>query len=134
MAKRKRIDAVLSPLEEEIMDVIWRLGAAKAEDVREALRDKHDLTDSTVRTLLRRIEVKGILEHTTEGRTFIYRSAVKPSDLANDAVRRVVDRFCEGSLSSLLIGMAGDRMISAEELRELAKEIERAGKTAKRSS
>lgn len=116
------------------MDVIWRLGAAKAEDVREALREKHDLADSTVRTLLRRIEAKGILEHTTEGRTFIYRSAVNPSDLANDAVRRVVDRFCEGSLSSLLIGMAGDRMISAEDLRELAKEIERAAKTPKRSS
>jgi predicted transcriptional regulator len=125
VAKRKRIEAVLSPLEDEIMVVIWRLGAACAEDVREAIRGKHDLTDSTVRTLLRRIEAKGILEHTTEGRTFIYRSTVKPSEMANQAVRRVVERFCEGSLPSLLIGMADDRMISAEELRELAAEIER---------
>lgn len=132
MAKRKNIKADLSPLEEDIMDVIWRLGTARAEDVREALRAKHDLADSTIRTLLRRIEAKGILEHTTEGRTFVYRSPVKPSDLANQAVQQVIDRFCQGSLSSLLIGMASDRMVSAEELRELAAEIERADKKPKR--
>jgi BlaI family penicillinase repressor len=133
MAKRKSIKADLSPLEEQIMDVIWRLGAATADDVREALREKHDLTDSTIRTLLRRIETKGILEHTTEGRTFVYRSPIKPSDMANQAVRQVIDRFCEGSLSSLLIGMADDRMITADELRELAAEIERAEQKSKRS-
>ncbi len=131
MAKRKRIESVLSPLEDEIMDVIWRLGAARAEDIREALRGQHDLTDSTIRTLLRRIEAKGILAHTTEGRTFVYRPRVKPSEMANQAVRRVVERFCEGSLPSLLIGMADDRMISAEELRQLAAEIERKQKKRK---
>jgi len=134
VAKRKRIESVLSPLQEEIMDVIWRLGAARAEDVREALRGKHDLKDATVRTLLRRIEAKGILEHTTEGRTFVYRPKVRPAEMANQAVRRVVERFCEGSLPSLLIGMADDRMISAEELRELAAEIEKKEKKRKRPS
>jgi BlaI family transcriptional regulator, penicillinase repressor len=134
VAKRNRIESDLSPLEEQIMDVIWRLGAARAEDIREALRGKHDVTDSTIRTLLRRIEAKGILVHTTEGRTFVYRSRVKPAEMANQAVRRVVERFCEGSLPSLLIGMADDRMISAEALRELAAEIERKENTSKRSS
>jgi BlaI family penicillinase repressor len=131
VAKRKRIESVLSPLEDEIMAVIWRLGAARAEDIREALRGQHDLTDSTIRTLLRRIEAKGMLAHTTEGRTFVYQSKVKPSEMANQAVRRVVERFCEGSLPSLLIGMADDRMISAEELRQLAAEIERKQKKRK---
>ena len=60
MPKRNRIESVLSPLEDEIMAVIWRLGAARAEDIREALLADHDLTDSTIRTLLRRIEAKGI--------------------------------------------------------------------------
>lgn len=116
------------------MDVIWRRGTARAEEIRDALSDKHDLTDSTVRTLLRRIEAKGILEHITEGRTFVYRSRVKASDMANRAVRRVVERFCEGSLPNLLIGMADDRLISAAELRELAAEIERKQKKTKRST
>jgi predicted transcriptional regulator len=132
MAQRKPIKAVLSPLEEAIMDVVWRQGAVRAEDVREALREKHDLTDSTIRTLLRRIEAKGILEHSIEGRTFVYRSSVKQSEMANQAVQNVIDRFCEGSLSSLLIGMADDRMITPDELRELAAEIERAAKKSKR--
>ncbi len=134
MAKRERIESVLSPLEDEIMAVIWRLGAARAEEIREALRGKHDLRESTVRTLLRRIEAKGLLDHITEGRTFVYRPKVKPSEMANQAVRRVVERFCAGSLPSLLIGMADDRMISAEELRELAAEIERKEKKRKRPS
>jgi BlaI family transcriptional regulator, penicillinase repressor len=131
VAKHKRVEPVLSPLEDEIMSVIWRVGRARAEDIREALRGDHDLTDSTIRTLLRRIEAKGILEHTTEGRTFVYRPKVKPSEMANQAVRRVVERFCQGSLPSLLIGMADDRMISAEELRQLAAEIERKQKKRK---
>jgi BlaI family transcriptional regulator, penicillinase repressor len=134
VAKRKRMEPVLSPLEEEVMDVIWRLGAARAEEIREALAGEHDLTDSTIRTLLRRIEAKGILDHTTEGRTFVYRSRVKPADMANRAVRRAIERFCEGSLPNLLIGMADDRMISAAELRELAAEIERKEKKMKRST
>jgi BlaI family transcriptional regulator, penicillinase repressor len=131
VAKQKRVESVLSPLEDEIMAVIWRLGKARAEDIREALRNDHNLTDSTVRTLLRRIEAKGILAHTTEGRTFVYRPKVKPSEMANQAVRRVVERFCQGSLPSLLIGMADDRMISADELRQLASEIERKQKKRK---
>jgi BlaI family transcriptional regulator, penicillinase repressor len=131
VAKQKRIESVLSPLEDEIMALIWRLGRARAEDIREALHNDHDLTDSTVRTLLRRIEAKGILAHTTEGRTFVYSPRVKPSEMANQAVRRVVERFCQGSLPSLLIGMADDRMISADELRQLAAEIERKQKKRK---
>ena len=94
VAKRKRNEPALSPLEDEIMAVdlaSWH--GLCAEDVREALWGKHELTDSTIRTLLRRIEAKGMLEHTTEGRTFVYRSTVKPSEMANQAVRRVVERF-----------------------------------------
>lgn len=125
MAKRKPLAAELSPLQEQVMEVIWRLGEATADEIRLALQSKHDLTDSTVRTLLRRIESKGALEHRVSGRTFIYRSRLKPSELANRAVRKVIDRFCRGSLPRLLIGMADDSLISADELRELAAEIER---------
>ncbi|MBS0202613.1 MAG: BlaI/MecI/CopY family transcriptional regulator [Planctomycetes bacterium] len=132
MAQRKPAKSDLSPLEQTILDIVWRRKTARADDVREALRPEHDLTDSTVRTLLRRIEGKGYLEHTTEGRTFVYRSPVKPSEMANQAVQQVVDRFCQGSLSSLLIGMADDRMITADELRTLAAEIERAEKKSHR--
>lgn len=132
MAKRKPAKSDLSPLEQTILDIVWRMKTARADDVREALLPQRELTDSTVRTLLRRIEEKGYLEHTVEGRTFIYRSPVKPSEMANQAVQQVVDRFCQGSLSSLLIGMADDRMITADELRTLAAEIERAEKKSQR--
>lgn len=114
------------PLEYAVMQVIWRKTTATAEDVRHALANKHDLKDSTVRTLLRRLESKGVLEHSVQGRIFIYRSTIEPQDLAVDAVRNIADRFCKGSMSSLLLGMADDDLISAEELRDLADRIEQA--------
>src|SRR5262249_30400482 len=125
MARRKPLDADLSPLQQEVMEVIWKLGEATADDIRLALQTKHELNDSTIRTLLRRIESKGALEHRVSGRTFFYRPRYKPSELANQAVRKVIDKFCKGSLPSLLIGMADDNMVSSDELRELAAEIER---------
>ncbi len=60
----------LGELEREILSIVWRLGAATAEQAREEL--KKPLKDSTVRTVLRRLEEKGYLAHSQENRTFVY--------------------------------------------------------------
>ena len=114
----------LSALESEVMQVVWDRGALKAEEIRLELESTHDLKDSTVRTLLRRLEQKGALEHTVEGRAFVYRPKVQADSFAAKAVRGIADKFCRGSISSLLMGMAGDDLVSADELRELADKIE----------
>ena len=66
----------LSDLEEMIMSAVWE-GATTAEDVRASLAAKHPMKDSTVRTVLRRLEEKGYLTHSVDGRTYLYR-AVEP--------------------------------------------------------
>lgn len=132
MAKRRKKLAALSPLENAVLRIIWKRDTATADEVRNALRPEHDLKDSTVRTLLRRLESKGVLEHSTHGRTFVYRSPVEPMELANEAVRGVIARFCAGSVSSLLIGMVNEQIITADELRELAAQIESAEKQSVR--
>ena len=64
----------LTGREAQIMDVVWRLGEATADQVREALPgDPHD---STVRTLMRVMEAKGYLKHKARGKAFVYRAAV----------------------------------------------------------
>ena len=126
MAKRKGPVAHPSPLEDAVMQVVWEHGQVSAEEVRQALAETHKLKDSTVRTLLRRLEAKGMLEHQVEGRTYIYHTPIEPQHIAVDAVRNIVDRFCSGSVSSLLLGMANDRLVSADELRKLADQIEKA--------
>ena len=127
MARKKKNP--LSPLENKAMNVIWERGTATAEDVRLELekRDKKQpIKDSTVRTVLRRLEEKGYLKHTVDGRTYVYSPKVASRSVAADAVRGIVDRFCDGSVENLLVGMVDDELLSADKLKELAAKIAKA--------
>ncbi len=77
------------------------------------------LRDSTVRTVLSRLEDKGYLRHEVEGRTFIYSSLERPRRLAVRAVKQIIDRFCHGSVESLLTGMVDDEVVDAKELQRI---------------
>ncbi len=105
------------------MQILWRVGPANSEQVRLALPPRHPLKDSTVRTVLRRLQEKGYVGHRVEGRTFIYTVMEKPQNLAVRAVRQIIDRFCGGSLEQLLVGMVENEVVDREELRQLAQKI-----------
>src|SRR6185369_9064524 len=95
----------LGPLENAVMQVVWRRGRATAEEVRVALEKLRPLKESTVRTILRRLEEKGFVGHDVEGRTFIYRPQMAPQNVATQQVRGIIDRFCQGSVENLLAGL-----------------------------
>ena len=107
------------------MDVLWQKGSATAEDVREALARRHFMKESTARTILRRLEEKGYARHKVEGRTYIYRGVELPSRVAAKAVRNIIDRFCDGSVEQLLVGMVDNQVIDEQELANLARKIAR---------
>ena len=92
-----------------------------AEQCREAL--DRPLKESTVRTVLRRLEEKGFVRHTVKGRTFLYEAAEQPDRLAARAVQGIVDRFCEGSVERLLMGLVDGGVVTGKELERLAKKI-----------
>jgi hypothetical protein len=77
---------------------------------------KYDLKETTVRTLLRRLEQKGY-EHEAEGRAYLYRAAEPPGHLAARAVRQIIDRFCVGSLARSSTARDVDRRRCPRELR-----------------
>src|SRR5207244_836611 len=81
----------LSRLEHLVMDVVWQRKSATAEDVRAALAGRHPMKESTVRTVLKRLEDKGYLTHNVEGRTNIYKSLDAPQTIAAKAVRQIID-------------------------------------------
>jgi len=116
----------MSPLEDIVMNVIWARGPCTADEVRKALLRKQPMKDSTVRTVLYRLEQKGYLTHDVAGRTYVYRQRVQARKAATQAVRQIVDRFCEGSVEQLLVGMVDDRMLTVEQLEELARKIAQA--------
>jgi len=122
--------ADLGDLEREVLQLIWQRGdQVTADTVREALSRK--LKESTVRTVLKRLEEKGYLTHEVEGRTFLYRAAEAPTQVAARAVKRIVDWFCNGSVSDVLVGMVDSAMLDPDELKKLADKIEQARKDAK---
>ena len=116
-----RASRALSPLEHEVMTVIWAQGASTAEAIGGALR--RPLKNATVRTLLRRMETKGYIRHRVDGRTFVYEGRVQPGQAASGAVRRIIDRFCGGSAATLLLGLVDEGVIDRRELRELEKRL-----------
>jgi BlaI family transcriptional regulator, penicillinase repressor len=121
MASNTHDPVELGELEREVLSVVWRLGSLTAEQVREEL--DRPLKDSTVRTVLRRLEDKGYLAHTVEDRTFIYRPAESRQKVAGRAVKRIVDWFCDGSVEALLVGMVDSKVLDRAELQRLAARI-----------
>lgn len=113
--------ADLGELERSILSVVWRRGAQTAEQVREELG--RPLKDSTIRTVLRRLEEKGYVAHSVENRTFLYRPAETRQRVAGRAAKRIVDWFCEGSVEALLVGMVDSKMLDHAELQRLAERI-----------
>ena len=111
----------LGELERSILSVVWRKTQITAEQVREELG--RPLKDSTIRTVLRRLEEKGYLEHSLENRTFIYRPAESRNRVAGRAVKRIVDWFCDGSVEALLVGMVDSKVLDRAELQRLAERI-----------
>ena len=114
----------LGELEHEVMQLIWSGGPITAESVREHL--KRPLKESTVRTVLRRLEDKGFVTHTVEGRTFHFEAAEKRGAVAAKAVQRIVNWFCNGSLEEVLVGMVDNAALDPKQLQALSEKISKA--------
>ena len=63
----------LGNLEREVLQLVWQNGPSTADSVQKAL--SKPLKESTVRTVLKRLEEKGHLTHTVDNRTFVYQAA-----------------------------------------------------------
>jgi BlaI family penicillinase repressor len=114
----------LGDLEREVMQLVWAHGPVTAEAVREKL--SRPLKESTVRTVLRRLEEKGYTTHTVDGRTYVYQAAEDRGRVAAKAVQRIVDWFCNGSVEEVLVGMVDRSMLDQKQLRALADQVARA--------
>ena len=114
----------LTPLEQLIMDYVWAHPDCTAEVCREGVAQQRALKDSTIRTILRNLEEKGYVNHTVEGRTFVYRAVDTPRNVAVEAARQLIDRFCGGSVEELLVGLVDNQVLRPSQLKRLAEKIE----------
>lgn len=105
------------------MDYVWSHGPSTSEECREALASTRPMKDSTIRTVLRRLEEKGYVTHSVDGRTFIYQASDARQNVAVRAVRGIIDRFCGGSAEMLVLGMVDNAVLNQKQLERLARKI-----------
>ena len=113
----------IGEVEQMVMDYVWSNGPVSAAACREALAARRPMKESTIRTVLRRLEQKGYVTHEISGRTFIYRAAELRQNVAVRAVKSIIDRFCGGSAEELVIGMVDNAVLDRKQLERLARKI-----------
>jgi predicted transcriptional regulator len=113
----------LGDLQLRIMRVLWERGEASVAEVHAALDARPKLAYTTIATMLRKMEVRGLAAHRTEGRTFIYRAAVAEERVGRNMAEHVLDRLFQGSLATMVSHLLTAREVSNDELAELERLI-----------
>lgn len=116
---RKRTRQEFTPLEMEIMSVLWATGPANVAAVQEALPGDPPLAYTTVQTMLNILHRKGKVKRTLKGRAYEYAPAVSRERAAKAAVRDVIDRLFGGSAESLVMSLIEQRHLTPARLAEL---------------
>ena len=122
----------LGDLQLRIMQVLWSRGPATVAEVHEALNDR-GLAYTTIATMLRKMEDRGLVAHRSSGRKFIYHAAVSAQDVTRSMAGDILDRLFEGSLADMVHHMLTERDVTPEELRRLEALIANRKKTSRGS-
>jgi predicted transcriptional regulator len=113
----------LGDLQLRILQVLWDKGTASVSDVHEALDLEPGLAYTTVATMLRKMEGRGLVKHRHEGRRFIYRAAVTPDAVTRSMADDLLERLFGGSLADMMSHLLTNREVSNDELCELERLI-----------
>jgi predicted transcriptional regulator len=120
MARRKTEH--LTPLELEIMHVLWETGPANVQTVQVQL--KRQLAYTTVQTMLNILHRKGRVRRTMKDRAYFYKTVVSRSHVTREHMSDIVDRLFGGSAESLVMSLVETKHITPEALARLQKLLE----------
>jgi predicted transcriptional regulator len=107
------------------MNHVWNNPDCTAEECREAASSQRQLKESTIRTVLSRLEQKGLVSHETDGRSYRYRAATPQVSFAARAVKQIINQFCGGSVEQLLVGMVDHSVVDRRTLEKVARKMDR---------
>lgn len=120
MPRKKSSDQFLTPLELEIMTVLWEIGPANVQTVQAQLTAR-DLAYTTVQTMLNVLERKGKVKRRLKDRAYFYQPIVSRQKATAQAVGEMLDRFFGGSADSLVMSLVETRRVSPEKLAQIQK-------------
>jgi predicted transcriptional regulator len=113
----------LGDLQLAIMQVLWDLGEATVTDVHQALLADRGLAPTTIATMLKKMEEKGVVAHRAEGRKFIYEPSVSRDHVRRSMVAEITERLFAGDPVALVTHLISRHEIRPEELSELERMI-----------
>src|SRR5512139_1560244 len=113
----------LGDLQHAIMAVLWARGEGTTADVHEALREERGLALTTIATMLRKMEDKGVVAHRAEGRQFVYRPTVSEDQVRRSMVGELVERLFGGDPKALVAHLVSENEIEAGELEALRRRV-----------
>ena len=113
----------IGDLQLKILKVLWDRGQATVAEVNDAL-SANGLAYTTIATMLKKMEAKGLVKHRLEDRKFVYQPKVKEEDVARNLSSHLVERLFAGSLTDMVAQLLSAREVTKSELAELEKLIQ----------
>jgi len=129
--ERKRASRPLTPLELEIMKVLWRVGTANVQAVQEKLPGEPRLAYTTVQTMLNVLHRKGKVKRALKGRAYEYTPLVSRQKAIRATLHDVIDRLFGGSAEGLVMSLLESRDLTPQKLARLNRLLEQAQREAK---
>jgi predicted transcriptional regulator len=106
----------LTDLQIAILRVLWEKGQATVAEICDALRPDRQLALTTVATLLSRLEKRGVVDHETRARQFVYRALVTESEVQRSMVSELSERLFDGNIAEMMSHLLTGREISPGDL------------------
>jgi BlaI family penicillinase repressor len=118
MARKKEGDQ-LTPLELEIMKVLWETGPATVQSVQERLAATRGLAYTSVQTMLNVLHRKRKVERELRDRAYVYAPVVTRAEVVSTTMGDIIDRLFGGSAESLVLSLVEAKRLSPEKLARL---------------
>ncbi len=122
--------AGLGELQLKVLDRLTSLGEGAVQDIVDAFTDERRPRYTTVTTVLKSLEKRGLVTHRASGRTYIYSPLRDATEVRRGLLQEVVDHVFGGSRKALMLALLGSESVTAEELAELRRILDSRGETA----
>ncbi|MFO1498883.1 MAG: BlaI/MecI/CopY family transcriptional regulator [Verrucomicrobiota bacterium] len=113
----------LGDLQLQIMKILWSRDQATVAEIHQQLQNQKELAYTTIATMLRKMEARGLVKHRLDGRSFLYRAAVGEEAVTRGMADHLVERLFAGSLTDVVSHLLNTREVGWDELSELERLI-----------
>ncbi|WP_308555225.1 CopY/TcrY family copper transport repressor [uncultured Lactobacillus sp.] len=119
MVKLQENESTISNSEWEAMRIIWTLEPVSSTRIIKELQEKKNWSESTIKTLLRRLVKKDLLKTSKEGRRFIYSAKIDQTQVMTEATQELLDRMCDMHKGEVILQLIADSPISKSDLAKI---------------